>query len=381
VVWFGEVNSPGLRKSPGKVVWVEVDKFLVLMDEGDLVMFTEKIDVSPVMGCNVHVWAWRRPGRCAVGGAWIYRDDFGGKQDSSWAYCKQFGTLDLSTSGIFSPIQVTDGQHENSQLNKTFSNKSSSDLSFGSISDCGELDLNKSFNTNLSIIIDHTSNSAKDISSEDYQFQSLFSTHSSLCDDVDLDNQFEQVLVNNYTVDNYKNLARKYEKYFVERNLSRDVKKASAVSDNMEIIDMPSSGTCEETSPEVPQHYIPARKKSCPSLSPIPEENPDSCPDTSVFSTPAGKISDDSGYFDSSSAGSSFKPSKVLSYPPSAGGKSALVSDIPIKKPGCKAVLEDPAHSNEQLCVNKILLEQFLEFTQFPSSRRSEIIELFVAST
>ena len=134
---FGDDKQPSVRGLPGKVVQLdglETEPVLFMRGEDDELLKT---------GCQVLVWAWSKPVTCAKGGAWIAQPS---RQDV--ALTRYFKDLHLSTSGIFSPArealeEVVTGKDLTRSVDKTSSDKCS-DVSFGSISECDEIDLDKS---------------------------------------------------------------------------------------------------------------------------------------------------------------------------------------------------------------------------------------------
>ena len=191
LVWFGEEQKPSVRSQPGEVVWIEDDKFLVKLDGSGLVMFTgsDKKYNNPVKGWKVLVWAWRKVGNCAEGAAWILQDqdsfvDLRGKEVKPSLAVDDLDLLALET---LSPITVSRSPTATLNLDcnenigrvakpdsVTISDKCS-DVSFGSISECDEIDLNKSFNSNLSQVIDSYSTTVGNVTSQKDQFQVLYS--------------------------------------------------------------------------------------------------------------------------------------------------------------------------------------------------------------
>eukprot|EP00092_Neocalanus_flemingeri_P020052 GFUD01021713.1.p1 GENE.GFUD01021713.1~~GFUD01021713.1.p1 ORF type:complete len:725 (+),score=215.20 GFUD01021713.1:59-2233(+) len=383
LVWFGE--EPGVRSGQGVVVWREEGKVLVKLDGSELVLFkgSDNSDRELESGCKVLVWGWRKAGTCAEGGAWVLQasqhDEEGVGGAIRGEEVERSGSnegLDLSTDGIFSPSRATryltievSGNESRSSVDKTESDKCS-DISFGSVSECDEVDPDKSFNTNLSNLINSTFNTAGGFNSqEEEEFQALYA-RSPPCfpDEVDIDLQFEQVLAANGLVANYDDLAKKYEDFFAGGQPSTIfanpiVAPVSTSAQNKEVSNHPPpSITFETCPPDVLLNPSLLKKMSCPSLSPIPEEVTDNFTETPVFSTPVCRSSEDSsGYNDSFCSGSSnTNPFKSMNY--SAEKIPAFTQDF-FKQASFRE-----------------MLQQFLEFTQFPESSRNDLIDHFLSS-
>jgi len=360
MLWFGEDQKPSVRGLPGKVVWSEEDKFLVQLDgaETEPVLYMRgEQDKLLKTGWQVMVWAWRRPGTCAEGGTWIVQAS---QLDSSLV--RQFENLDLSSSGIFSPVRggldkVATGKNITRSVDKADSDKCS-DVSFGSISECDEIDLDKSFNTNLSMLINSTS--------QEEEFEALYSdTTFPVIDEDHIDLRFEQVLTANGLVGDYQKLTRKYEDYFLATQRSSSSANAtgsSLIADKKidAYLQSPPSISLElnqvqEGSPN--PSFL--KRMPCQSLSPIPEEVNESFYDSPVFSTPVYKSAEDSGYNGSFCSGSSLtNQSQSLVYSAEKAPLSASSKDAAFKE----------------------MLGQFLEFTQFPATRRNDLIDHFITS-
>jgi len=370
MLWFGEEQRPSVRGLHGKVVWSDEDKFLVQLDgsESEPVLFMRsERDMMLKTGWQLLVWAWSKPGTCAEGGAWISQAS---QLDASLV--RHFENLDLSTSGIFSPVrenlkEVVNGRDITRSVDKADSDKCS-DVSFGSVSECDEIDLDKSFNTNLSMLINSTSIK---LMSQEEEFQTLYSgTSFPFNDNVDIDLRFEQVLTANGLVGNYEKLTRKYEDYFLVSQSSSIIANDSGSSLNTDQqIDHATFHSPPRISLEFnPQDVLPnpsfLKRMPGPSLSPIPEEVNESFSDNPVFSTPLCKSAEDSGYNDSFCSGSNtINHSRSLVYSAEKAPLSAFSEDATFKQPCYKE-----------------MLDQFLEFTQFPASRRNDLIDHFITS-
>jgi len=358
MLWFGEDQKPSVRGLPGKVVWSEEDKFLVQLDgaETEPVLFMRgEQDSLLKTGWQVMVWAWRRPGTCAEGGACIAQASL---LDASLV--RQFENLDLSSSGIFSPVRGGLDKVATKNITRSVDKADSdkcSDVSFGSISECDEIDLDKSFNTNLSMLINSTS--------QEEEFEALYSDITfPVNDEVDIDLRFEEVLTANGLVDDYQMLTRKYEDYFLASQRSSSIanaKGSSLITDkNIDAyLQSPPSISLEFNLLEGSPNPTFLKRMTCQSLSPIPEEVNESFYDSPVFSTPVYKSAEDSGYNGSFCSGSSLtNQSQSLVYSAEKAPLSASSKDAAFKE----------------------MLGQFLEFTQFPATRRNDLIDHFITS-
>eukprot|EP00092_Neocalanus_flemingeri_P105428 GFUD01135137.1.p1 GENE.GFUD01135137.1~~GFUD01135137.1.p1 ORF type:complete len:712 (-),score=223.65 GFUD01135137.1:58-2193(-) len=376
LVWFGEEQQPGVRRGQGVVVWREEGKVLVKLDGLELVLFkgSDDSDRELESGCKVLVWGWRKAGTCAEGGAWVlqasqHEEGVGGAIRGEEVECSGSNVgLDLSTDGISSPSRAIEvevsSNASKSSIDKTESDKGS-DISFGSVSQCDEVDPDKSFNTNLSNLINSTFNTAGGNSQEEEAFQALYA-RSPPCfpDEVDIDLQFEQVLAANGIVANYDDLAKKYEDFFAGGQPSSIfanpiVAPVRTSAQNKEVSYHPPS--IPSGPPDVLLNPSLLKKMSCPSLSPIPEEVTDNFTETPVFSTPVYRSSEDSCYNDSFCSGfSNSNPFKSMNY--SAEKSPAFTGDF-FKQASFRE-----------------MLQQFLEFTQFPESSRNDLIDNFLSS-
>eukprot|EP00092_Neocalanus_flemingeri_P036137 GFUD01039347.1.p1 GENE.GFUD01039347.1~~GFUD01039347.1.p1 ORF type:complete len:710 (-),score=218.70 GFUD01039347.1:105-2234(-) len=377
LVWFGEEQQPGVRRGQGVVVWREEGKVLVKLDGLELVLFkgSDDSDRELESGCKVLVWGWRKAGTCAEGGAWVlqasqHEEGVGGAIRGEEVECSGSNVgLDLSTDGISSPSRAIEvevsSNASKSSIDKTESDKGS-DISFGSVSECDEVDPDKFFNTNLSNLINSTFNTAGGFNSqEEEEFQALYA-RSPPCfpDEVDIDLQFEQVLAANGIVANYDDLAKKYEDFFAGGQPSSIfanpiVAPVRTSAQNKEVSYHPPS--IPSGPPDVLLNPSLLKKMSCPSLSPIPEEVTDNFTETPVFSTPVYRSSEDSCYNDSFCSGfSNSNPFKSMNY--SAEKSPAFTGDF-FKQASFRE-----------------MLQQFLEFTQFPESSRNDLIDHFLSS-
>lgn len=349
-LWLGE--EPDVRGESGVVVWSEDDKMLVMVDGGQPVMFRGcSKDELVATDEKVIVWAWStRPGMCAEGAIWLLQ------QSDAENLLVPASEISLPKVGLDEVSLGTNIESVEEDHDK------SSDISFGSVSECSDIDMNKSVNTNLSTLLKFSPFKRCNISyPEDKNSNPCCSTFH----DEAIEREFEEVMSANDLAKNLDNLVDKYEDYYQASQSPRAVKRHA--------VDIPVTsgkntgndqcsplslqvGLLENPTEVSPPSFFTRRLSSSP-LSPIPEETTEN----GVPSTSLCKSRDDSGYNGSSWSGCNIK------------GKMNPVAVTPYtKKPPVCSLFATPPH--------KAALEQFLEFTDFPATRRDDLINQFISS-
>jgi len=336
-LWIG--RDPDIREANGVVVWSENEKMLVQVQDGPPVMFKDCKEGEET-GKELIVWAWStQPGMCAEGVTWIVQP----KTDNS----------DLVTRRDF---EVTDTINMKQKVGES---DKDSDISFGSISECSEIDRNKSLNSNLSTLLNFTPFKRYNYSGNRDDLESSFQWE-------DVEKKFQQVLLANDLNDDFDELVKEYEDFYSVSQDSNCFKKQRASNDSF-ILELSTSDDehSDSASPlrfellksptEAPETSFFPKRQSCLPLSPIPEEITDT---DAVAYTPCRQSRDDSGYSENWS-GCSTRPMRKL--------------------PSCSAE-KPPVSSLFQAAHYKLVLEQFLEFTEFPVDERDDIINLFISS-
>jgi len=373
-LWLGE--EPDVRGESGVVVWSEDDKMLVMVDGGQPVMFRGcGKDEIVATDEKVIVWAWStRPGMCAEGAIWLLQ------QSDAENLVVPASEVSLPKVGLDEVSLGTDIESVEEDHDK------SSDISFGSVSECSEIDMNKSVNTNLSTLLKFSPFKRCNIS---YPEDKNSNPCCSSFHDEEIEREFEEVMSANDLANNLDNLVDKYEDYYQASQAPRVVKRhAVDIPETSEkntgntqaprvvkrhAVDVPvtsekntGNAQCSPLSLQVdllenptevsPPSFFTRRLSSSP-LSPIPEETTEN----GMPSTPLCKSRDDSGYNGSFWSGCNIK------------GKMNPVPVTPdTKKPPVCSLFATPPH--------KAALEQFLEFTDFPATRRDDLINQFISS-
>ena len=96
-----------------------------------------------------------------------------------------------------------------------------SDISFGSISECSEIDRNKSLNSNLSTLLNFTPFKRYNFSGNREDLESSFQWE-------DVEKEFQQVLLANDLNDDFDELVNEYEDFYsVSQDASQDANSDS----------------------------------------------------------------------------------------------------------------------------------------------------------
>merc|ERR1719209_413537 len=349
-LWLGE--EPDVRGESAVVVWSEDDKMLVMVDGGQPVMFRGcSKDEIVATDEKVIVWAWStRPGMCAEGAIWLLQ------QSDAENLVVPASEVSLPKVGLDEVSLGTDIESVEEAHDK------SSDISFGSVSDCSEIDMNKSVNTNLSTLLKFSPFKRCNIS---YPEDKNSNPCCSSFHDEEIEREFEEVMSANDLANNLDNLVDKYEDYYQASQAPRVVKR-HAVDFPVNSEKNTGNTQCSPLSLQVdllenptevsPPSFFTRRLSSSP-LSPIPEETTEN----GMPSTPLCKSRDDSGYNGSFWSGCNIK------------GKMNPVKSDTKKPPVCSLFATAPAPL-------KAVLEEFLEFTDFPETRRDDLINQFISS-
>merc|ERR1719209_422919 len=337
-LWLGE--EPDVRGESGVVVWSEDDKMLVMVDGGQPVMFRGcRKDEIVATDEKVIVWAWStRPGMCAEGAIWLLQ------QSDAENLAVPASEVSLPKVGLDEVSLGTDIESLEEDGDK------SSDISFGSVSECSEIDMNKSVNTNLSTLLKFSPFKRCNISfPEDPNLNPCCSSFQ----DEEIEREFEEVMAANDLGDKIDNLVINYEEIYQASQAPRTrVVKHHVMDIPVTPVEYPDDAQCSPLSLQVdllenptevslPSFLI--RRLSSSPLSPIPEETTEN----DVASTPLCKSRDDSGYNGSFWSGCNTKD------------KLNPVTSDTKKPPVCSLFATAPAPL-------KAVLEEFLEFTDFP---------------
>jgi len=349
LLWLGE--EPDVRGETGKVVWREVDKILVMVDGGQPVMFREYCkDEIVATDEKVRVWAWStKPGMCAEGAVWLAQP---GDADSLVVPASEQSKVVLDEVSLGTDIESVEEDGDKS-----------SDISFGSVSECSEIDMNKSVNTNLSTLLKFSPFKRCNISfPEDPNLNPCCSSFQ----EEEIEREFEEVMAANDLGDKIDNLVINYEEIYQASQAPRTrVIKHHVMDIPVTSVKYPDDAQCSplslqvdllENPTEVSLPSFLTRRLSSSPLSPIPEETTEN----DVASTPLCKSRDDSGYNGSFWSGCNTKD------------KLNPVTSDTKKPPVCSLFAPAPAP-------HKAVLEQFLEFTDFPVTQRDDLINHFIS--
>ena len=294
LLWLGE--EPDIRGETGVMVWREDEKMLVMVESGQPVMFRDHHNChnydKVATDEKLKVWAWgTKLGMCAEGAIWIVqqRDEVNeGIPTSEASLSKEELDISLGTGSV----EDEDGDK-------------GSNISFGSVSECCEVDMNKSVNSNLATLLKFSPFKRINI---DYPEDSKISYPcSSSLQDEEIEKEFEKVMSANDLGSNHDDLVNKYEDYYRDSQLPNVVQQ--------HVVDIPVSSEkfidadqCPPPSPQVDLLENPSdvsfnsfftRRQSSSPLSPIPEEPTENI----LVFTPISKPGNDSGYNGSFLAG------------------------------------------------------------------------------
>jgi len=404
LLWFGDKNVPSVRGSPALVVANEDDRLVVQVEDTDtLVHFYGKmVEHKLELQTRVLVWAWSQQlsgeRGSLEGAAIVVREDIVENDDEEGRMLKEpldsSGVMDLSIQGIFSPIRsgIVDDDPFANETNSSF--ESCLDNSIGSLSvsfgSMGELEPQ---NDDFSMLAhpDLSSKHMEEVSLDedknlemlDLYFQSLFWRSSSPKPDAVIDAQFDTVLAVNDVLHSYNNLVDDFDELIKVSDL-RPVLLRHSTSNDLSVKTL----DCEEERDDqflsfldpvgpiaIDQSLV--RRKSNPSLSPIPEETGDgaaSLLEDPVFagpylaSTPSGRCQ------------TIVRTSLSLSGSPKCDDESLSNMDSGYGESfssGSNTTTDLPAEASPKTVKN--ILEQFLEFAQLSCNDRAEVIDRFLA--
>jgi len=405
LLWFGEEQSPCVRECPGVVVGREGDRIVVQLEtEGSvrLVLFHgESIQRKLELQSKVLAWAWAKhlrggAGSFLEGAALVMReeqDGLGGDKrlNDTVSDCDNTDLLELSTEGIFSPIR-TKVSEEDSYFEPKDEMDASLSVSFGSMSGSEDVKEDFSMFVNPDMSTNHMEeisfskdieNLETDIRNEIY-FQSLFwrTSCSSPKPDAVIDAQFETVLAANEILNNYDDLVTDYDLLVSDSSFHQGMIRHSTVphlafdvTNGQDIVRRSVFFEDLVLSAPVGIDQSLVRKLSYPPLSPIPEETTEFCVvgdvEDAVFaapslaSTPAGRLPIvDNSHSTPESVNGDFNPSKM----DSGYYESFYSGSKPIESEAKSKLVRD-------------VLEQFLEFSQFPCSGRAQVINNFITNS
>eukprot|EP00092_Neocalanus_flemingeri_P025483 GFUD01027631.1.p1 GENE.GFUD01027631.1~~GFUD01027631.1.p1 ORF type:complete len:775 (+),score=171.21 GFUD01027631.1:45-2369(+) len=416
LLWFGD--EPCVRGSPGAVVGREEGRMVVQLERTDtLVLFHgDVIEQMSDLQTKVLVWAWAKQlkncaGTFFEGAALITRQEEDCADGDITEKDNTFGLLELSTEGIFSPIHsklLEEAAYPHLKEKVTSSDifgifnldsneilDASLSVSFGSASESESVVEGSSMVVNPDLSIKHMEDASKlETTSnfmintlEEIYFQALFWRISSKPDAI-IDAQFDNVLAVNDLLHTYDDLVNEFDQMFgdvmlsysnpdmVQHSSSLNLSYNSTCSLNTVPIDQGLSFECPADPIVIDPTLV--RKMSHPLLSPIPEETGEVevgvASDVEVFagpslsSTPFVRFAEDSDNSSQLSTSGSVSYGEII--PPMTD--SGYYESFSLNKGS--SCLESEAKSK----LVRNVLDQFLEFTQFPFSRRNEVLNDFI---
>ena len=177
---FGETLPPEVKVSKKR-------RKKVNNKDGPPVMFKDCKEGEET-GKELVVWAWStQPGMCAEGVTWIVQSR---TENSDLVTRRDFDVRDIINMN-----------------QKVVYSEKDSDISFGSISECSEIDRNKSLNSNLSTLLNFTPFKRYNFSGNREDLESSFQWE-------DVEKKFQQVLLANDLNDDFDELVNEYEDFY-----------------------------------------------------------------------------------------------------------------------------------------------------------------------
>jgi len=368
LVWFGETQIPSVRGLPGLVVGREDKRVVVELEQSEeLVLFHGDSDMDDELLLNTQllVWAWKKVVRNGdvkflEGAAFIkifnnaeHSDEEDDANDS----------FDIPSDDIFSPIRSQSAEEHvppyfleiSQDLDECLS------VSFGSVGSHDHEEVEKCISAKNNEDLD------------EIYFQSLFWRLGSPKLDEIIDAQFDNLLAAN-------NLLEAYNDPF---NKKKTMVTLTSFTANTTVLSKPSTEPeCEESWPRIPESYDPVlcagvskfmtRKLSHTPLSPIPEENTDK--ELLYYNTKDAGVNFHSGLRAFSTPTQTRKTSDNSESPSSPYPGSN--SPVPMMDSGYSDTFTGVMDTRNTASME--VLEQFLEFTEFPEDRRADIIHRFL---
>lgn len=385
LVWFGETQVPSVRGLSGLVVGREDKRVVVQLEQSEeLVLFHGDSDEEEELALHsqVLVWAWKKVVQNGAvkfleGAAFIKIVNNVKRIDEDDAN----DSIDVSSENIFSPIrfQSTEVPVPPYFVEKYQDLDESLSVSFGSVSAHEETE---EFNLLIEDGFEHGPEHATSKINEDFDeiyFQSLFWRLASSKLDEIIESQFDKVLAANNLLKDYSDHTEDFEK------ITKKVPTPLISNTTLVSPFSPTEPECEDSWTDFPKSNVPVvaaavsgvskfvtRKLSHPPLSPIPEENTD----RELFNYNI----DDTGELFHSGLREYSTPTQARTNSDNTVSPSSPYtgsnSPVSMMDSGYSDTFAGAMDTRETASL--VVLEQFLEFTEFPEHGRADLIRRFL---